>query len=631
MQRRLALGLALLFFILGIVRPVQAHANLYRSNPAANTVLTTSPAEIRLWFTEPVEPDFSRFTLRDSSGAELESLSSQIDANDSRQMYMEAGELSEGLYTVVWRVVSVVDGHQTQGSFAFSIGVPIQGNLSTSTTTTEKIPPEKAVIRWLNLLSLSLLVGSIAFWLFVWQPAALKKDPRIERRISYGLVAGWWSVGVTSLLMLLLQVSNVAGISIPETLANSALTQVVTDTYYGKIWIARIVLTAVLGIGLILPMKQHYRLWVALLVGEGLLLTNSLFSHAGAAPHDVTAAVLSDWLHLTATAFWVGGLIMFLAIFQIVRRRYQPTAPILTNLVGHFSNFARVSTLSLILTGLYASWLQVGSLEGLITTPYGQALLLKLGLLIPLLGLAAINLIFTAQGLKRGELLWEKRLRGLLGAEVTLTIAVLAVVGMMTSTAPARVVQEQKAIDAANIAPASMIEKTATDGVNVQLEITPGWVGENSFTLTLTDDTGKPIENASLLRLRFNQKTENLGESEIRPEHWQNGIYIGSGSNLSIPGEWQLRLSIQRPNEFDVLTDFDLTVAPPPEPAYVTDAIAPSLPYRLPILLLTGFTAVGTGGFFLGGSRQRWLSGSTYLAGGLLILGFTLLASALIN
>jgi len=42
--------------LLGSARPVSAHADLLTTNPAADSVLDTSPAEIVLTFTEPVDP-----------------------------------------------------------------------------------------------------------------------------------------------------------------------------------------------------------------------------------------------------------------------------------------------------------------------------------------------------------------------------------------------------------------------------------------------------------------------------------------------------------------------------------------------------------------------------------------------
>ncbi len=76
----------------------------------------------------------------------------------------------------------------------------------------------------------------------------------------------------------------------------------------------------------------------------------------------------------------------------------------------------------------------------------------------------------------------------------------------------------------------------------------------------LFDQDGNPIEYASLIRLRFTSPNPSIGRSELRPEPVGNGVYRAEGSNLSIPGEWEIRMTVQRPQQFDTLYDFTTTV-----------------------------------------------------------------------
>ena len=66
-HRWLIVGLFAVLLLLSI-GPVFAHANLDRSDPPENAVLPATPGEIRLWFTEPLEPAFSKIILRDATG-----------------------------------------------------------------------------------------------------------------------------------------------------------------------------------------------------------------------------------------------------------------------------------------------------------------------------------------------------------------------------------------------------------------------------------------------------------------------------------------------------------------------------------------------------------------------------------
>ena len=597
MQKRAGMRWRILIvgIVLGLltVQTASAHATLIRSDPPANSVLTTSPAAIHLWFTETLEPDFSHFTLRNSRSQVVDTLPSQVDPNDPKSMVLTLGKLPNGVYTVAWQTLSAMDGHALHGSFPFTVG-PAAAGQAAVTETAETIPPDSTAVRWLNLISLALAVGSVGFLLLVWKPAAFARQPEIDRRLSHVIVLGWTLSGITGGLMLLLQVSTAAQVSLIAAVTNPALMQVVTQTRYGVLWLARMILWLLLGGVLYRAIRQDdERLyWTALALGGAILLTNSLYSHAAGA-QDATASVFADWLHLALTALWIGGLVQFLVVIVPVWRSPSLGVPVLGTLVGYFSNFARVVVVGLIVTGLYAAWLQVELLEGLLTTLYGQALILKLILILPLLGIAGINLLFTHRALRAGKAVWARRLRGLVGLEVALTIAILGVVGALTSLNTPRNDLAQRA---ALAAPAPISDTQSANDVQVQLTITPGVVGQNAFTLALQDAQGNPIADASLIRLRFDDQTQNVGESELRITGAQNGVYTISGANLSLPGRWRIRTMIARPDHYDTVVDFKPSVQAAAPPLSV-DPNAP-LPNHIPALLIAGILAFGVGGFF---------------------------------
>ena len=60
--------------------------------------------------------------------------------------------------------------------------------------------------------------------------------------------------------------------------------------------------------------------------------------------------------------------------------------------------------------------------------------------------------------------------------------------------------------------------------IHIDLEITPGTVGENTFNVNLYDHEGVPIEDASLIRLRF--ENESAGIDESRSSHLQVARYF---------------------------------------------------------------------------------------------------------
>lgn len=568
---RKALLIPLFFWLFMAVSPAAAHANLSRSNPPANATVNEPPEEIRLWFTETIEPAFSSITLRDSDGNLVNTPDAVVD--DPFQLALAPGDLPNGVYTVSWKVVSKTDGHLTQGSFSFGIGQSVQ---PAAVSIKETIPFTGALVRWLNLVSLALVVGSVGFRVLVWRPAsrsvALEQETSagIERRMNRLIGAGWGFLGLTTALILLLQGSILGETTLFQ--ATSVLESVLRDTYFGELWQIRVGLWLLLGV--VLLWENPRGDWLSLALGGGILLTQSLFSHASSAL-DKNAAAAADWLHLVGMALWIGGLVQLVNVLAGVRQNFRPY-------VSYFSNYARVGVILLVVTGLYASWLHVGGVEALADTRYGQALLLKLVLFVPVLVIAGINMVSTR--------------RGLVAAEIVLTVGILAAVGVMTAIAPARTTLALR--EGLPQAPVPIIEKQFKTNLNAALTVSSGWAGENRFSLHLADRDGNPLDDATLIRLRFENQDQSLGESELNPQPQGDGLYAVSGANLSVPGEWRIRTTIQRPNTYDVVMDFtvQITAAPPPPPA--ADP-APPENYRFLALVLLGVGLLGAGGYTL--------------------------------
>jgi methionine-rich copper-binding protein CopC len=98
-----------------------AHAHVQKSTPAAGSTVTAPPTEIRLKFSEGVEPRFSAIALTGEAGASEATGKPTVDPADNSVLVATIpGSLKPGIYTVNWRAVSV-DTHKTQGSFSFTV------------------------------------------------------------------------------------------------------------------------------------------------------------------------------------------------------------------------------------------------------------------------------------------------------------------------------------------------------------------------------------------------------------------------------------------------------------------------------------------------------------------------------
>lgn len=99
---------------------VLAHAFLDHALPAVGSTVHESPREIRLWFTQRLEPVFSKARVLDKGGNQVDSRDSHVDSADPTIIVVTVSSLAPGTYRVVWRVVSV-DTHVTEGDFTFEV------------------------------------------------------------------------------------------------------------------------------------------------------------------------------------------------------------------------------------------------------------------------------------------------------------------------------------------------------------------------------------------------------------------------------------------------------------------------------------------------------------------------------
>jgi methionine-rich copper-binding protein CopC len=105
-------GLALLMF--GMT--AGAHAHLQKASPADNSVVTTSPPNLVLNFSEP-----ARLTvLSIQKGSEPKQDLKPLPTNAAQQITIPLPPLTPGTYLVTWRAVSD-DGHVMPGSLHFTL------------------------------------------------------------------------------------------------------------------------------------------------------------------------------------------------------------------------------------------------------------------------------------------------------------------------------------------------------------------------------------------------------------------------------------------------------------------------------------------------------------------------------
>lgn len=100
--------------------PALAHAMLVTAIPGVGSTVSAVPRQIRLTFTEGVEPVFCHVSLTSASGAIEKTGKPQVNPSQRTVLVVPIlAALKPGSYTVSWQVVSV-DTHRTQGAFDFT-------------------------------------------------------------------------------------------------------------------------------------------------------------------------------------------------------------------------------------------------------------------------------------------------------------------------------------------------------------------------------------------------------------------------------------------------------------------------------------------------------------------------------
>ncbi len=98
----------------------RGHAYLVKSLPVRRAVLFRAPARVQLWFNERLEAQFSRLSVWNQDGTQVDLGDVEVGRDDPTKLSVGLPALSPGTYTVKYRVLSV-DGHVVENQFLFTL------------------------------------------------------------------------------------------------------------------------------------------------------------------------------------------------------------------------------------------------------------------------------------------------------------------------------------------------------------------------------------------------------------------------------------------------------------------------------------------------------------------------------
>ncbi|MFJ4629531.1 copper resistance CopC/CopD family protein [Streptomyces sp. NPDC088847] len=381
-----------------------AHAALTGSDPTSGVVVDKAPTQISLTFSEKVSTNNDSLRVLDPKGKRVDVGKPSNISGTTYAIQVRSG-LSDGTYTVAWQVVSA-DSHPVAGAFTFSVGAPSKTTVSVSDQDVGGglVGGLYGFGRYMSYAGFIVMVGGAAFILACWQRGA---GVRALQRL---VVSGWVALTAATLWLLLLRGSYTTTGKLGDIFDLNLVGQVL-QTKTGAALVSRLLLLAAAALFIAVLFGAYDKreeeekrdLTFGLAIGGGVVAAGLAASWA-LAEHASTGlqpgiAMPVDVVHLLAVATWLGGLSALLVSLY----RAPADNQVGRTAVQNFSRIAFGSVLALVATGIYQSWRQLGSWSAFTDTGYGQLLLVKIGLVALLVGIASISRRWTARLADTGE------------------------------------------------------------------------------------------------------------------------------------------------------------------------------------------------------------------------------------
>ena len=256
--------------------------------------------------------------------------------------------------------------------------------------------------RAVHFAAMMMLEGAIVFRFLVAAPILRATDGEALRALHRLLVWTVWLgllVGVISgAAWLILLAGRIRGLAPAETLSQGVAWTVLTRTRFGETWQVRSILAVLVAASMFGlnrgSLNSQRRLGAVSVVLAASLVGALAWAGHGAATPDAIGDVqlIADVSHLIAAGIWVGGLGPLTAMLLTARRQGDVRSiAIAAKATRRFSVLGVGSVLTLLVTGMVNTYVLAGSVPALVGTPYGRLLLIKIGLFIAMVSIAAFN------------------------------------------------------------------------------------------------------------------------------------------------------------------------------------------------------------------------------------------------
>jgi len=412
--------------------------------------------------------------------------------------------------------------------------------------------------RAVHFAATMLVAGDVLFAVLVaapaWRAAAGNGVVAIMVRARLAVIAwiGLALAAIAGAVWLILTAAAMSGLPAAQVFGDGVLWTVLSQTTFGRTWLARFALACALATtlpALLSPRdRKSPRLEGAAAVLAAAFAGALAWSGhaAGGLGGEAIIHPAADVLHLIAAAAWVGALLPLIVLLAAAGADDASLAMARTA-TTRFSMLGIVSVGTLFVTGIVNTYYLAGSVPALLHTDYGRLLLIKIALFLAMVAIATVNRVrLTPQLLQHNNITASRdalrRLRRNAAIEALAGAIVIAIVAALGTMPPAIHAAHQHPSFEAVPADAAFVHIHLVEGM-ADVTIRPGRTGRARATIRLWDEDFAALE-ARQVSLTLTAPAAASQPTTRPARQGRDGAWQVDGIELSAPGNWTVSVDV---------------------------------------------------------------------------------------
>lgn len=615
----LSLIIIMSLFFLPKLNMVNGHAIPDRYTLEPNSLIEkpeSFPSSISIIFSERPDLKVSYIHVTNSEGNRIDNDDFKITGDNERRgtVTVKTNLIGEDVYAVSWSTLSLDDGHVSKGTYVVGVGV---GSSLPANTVIKNVTDTNTIYSpIMSVAKIPIIIGQVFVLGFVFSQIMIWKDIRrqgLRNIINFILIRRFTNpVMILSIVMAaaatLIPIIQSAMISEAQSEYMKNLALLYFETANGKVWLIRVISCAIVASAAYYygrdvtneanrsnsakrRTKGTILLYILLIAVLLFIATNSVTSHSSSLATLSQLGILADFVHSVVVSIWIGGLMYIFYVLlpnvitiskDISGKVHQIIAQPKSILLLILSRFSVISTICVGvvgITGLSLAWFHIQNIDELLLSDYGRTLIVKLSLVLPVVILGGyhqfwIGRIMKVLGFGQAEENESSKanfsqrfssVKKTIKIECILAASVLCAASFLTVTSPPAAMQNNEMAqpnfnaDMSSAMQDEFVRTLETQRIPITFVISPFVTGFNNFTVNFLGEN-ESIGQVSNVSIEFRKSDLSLGPIFAKLSKNNETSYSVNGGYLSQPGQWDLKVTIQRSNLYDLNYRLSFTV-----------------------------------------------------------------------